>query len=182
MPDNIAQRAGQRLKFIGDLPVSARLAACKEFLRTEMERLRERHKAGASGITICNERAQIMDALLTHLFDYAAQSYQQARGAVPAPVTLVALGGYGRGELSPWSDVDVMFLFPTKTKPAEAKPLQEHLTNEILYILWDLGLKVAHSTRTIDDAFTEARKDILTKTALLQARRVAGSKKLYDTF
>ena len=75
------------------------------------------------------------------------------RGIVPAPVALVALGGYGRGELSPLSDVDVMFLFPTKTKPAEAKPLQEHLTNEILYILWDCGLKVGHSTRTLDEAF-----------------------------
>jgi [protein-PII] uridylyltransferase len=94
----------------------------------------------------------------------------------------VALGGYGRCELSPWSDVDVMFLFPTKTKPADAKPLQEYLTNEILYILWDCGLKVGHSTRTIDDAFAEARNDILTKTSLLEARRVAGSDKLYDTF
>jgi [protein-PII] uridylyltransferase len=83
----------------------------------------------------------------------------------------VALGGYGRGELSPLSDVDVMFLFPSKTKPADAKPLQEHLTNEILYPLWDCGLKVGHSTRTIDEAFVEARKDIQTKTALLESRR-----------
>jgi [protein-PII] uridylyltransferase len=182
MPANIAQRAREHLKFVGDVPVAARLAACKEFLRTEMAALRERHKAGTSGLAICNERADIIDALLTHLFDYALQTYQQKIGAVPGPVTLVALGGYGRDELSPWSDVDVMFLFPTKTKPAEAQPLQEHLTNEILYILWDLGLKVGHSTRTIDDAFNEARKDILTKTALLEARRIAGSEKLYDTF
>ena len=144
--------------------------------------LRERHKAGSSGVTICRERAQIIDAMLSHLFDYALTTYTQTRGPLPAPVALVALGGYGRSELSPWSDVDVMFLFPTKTKPAEAKPLQEHLTNEILYILWDCGLKVGHSTRTIDDAFAEARKDILTKTALLEARRIAGSEKLYDTF
>jgi [protein-PII] uridylyltransferase len=137
MPANIALRASERLKFTGDVPLSARLAVCKEFLRTEMAALRARHEAGASGLVITNERAQIIDALLTHLFDYALQSYQQLRGPLPAPVALVALGGYGRGELSPWSDVDVMFLFPTKTKPADAKPLQEHLTNEILYILWD---------------------------------------------
>ena len=182
MPAQIAQRASERLKFTGDVSVAARLAACKEFLRTEMAGLRERHQAGAFGLTICHERTQIIDALLTHLFDYALTTYVQARGPLPAPVALVALGGYGRGELSPWSDVDVMFLFPTKTKPAEAKPLQEHLTNEILYLLWDCGLKVGHSTRTIDDAFAEARKDILTKTALLEARRIAGSEKLYDTF
>ncbi len=182
MPAYIAQRARERLKFTGDVPVPARLAVCKEFLRDEMAGLRARHKAGASGLSICHERAQIIDALLVNLFDYALTTYAQTRGPLPAPVALVALGGYGRGELSPWSDVDVMFLFPTKTKPAEAKPLQEHLTNEILYLLWDCGLKVGHSTRTIDDAFVEARKDIQTKTALLEARRVAGSEKLYDTF
>ncbi len=182
MPALIAQRASERLKFVGDMPVAERLAACKEFLRTEMIGLRERHKAGGSGLTICHQRSEIIDALLTHLFDYALTTYAQTRGPLPAPVALVALGGYGRKELSPWSDVDVMFLFPTKTKPADAKPLQEHLTNEILYPLWDCGLKVGHSTRTIDDAFAEARKEILTKTALLEARRIAGSEKLYDTF
>ncbi len=182
MPAHIAQRASERLKFTGDVPVPERLAACKEFLRTEMIVLRERHVAGGLGLTICRQRSEIIDALLTHLFDYALTTYSQTRGTPPAPVALVALGGYGRSELSPWSDVDVMFLFPTKTKPAEAKPLQEHLTNEILYILWDCGLKVGHSTRTIDDAFAEARKEILSKTALLEARRVAGSEKLYDTF
>src|SRR4051812_41427212 len=182
MPAEIATRARERLKFTGDVPVPVRLAACKEFLKTEMAGLRARHEAGASGLTICHERAEIIDELLRHLFDYASLTYAQKHGPLPAPVTLVALGGYGRGELSPWSDVDVMFLFPTKTKPAEAKPLQEHLSNEILYILWDCGLKVGHSTRTIDDAFTEARKEIQTKTALLEARRIAGSEKLYDTF
>jgi [protein-PII] uridylyltransferase len=182
MPALIAQRASQQLDFVGYIPVASRLAKCKEFLRTEMAALRDRHKMGASGLTICSERAQIIDALLIRLFTYALQSYQDKHGTLAASVALVALGGYGRGELSPWSDVDVMFLFPTKTKPAEAKPLQEHLTAEILYILWDCGLKVGHSTRTIDDAFAEARKDILTKTALLEARFIVGSEKLYDTF
>ncbi len=182
MPANIPQRARDQLTFAGDIPVAERLAACKGFLRTEMTALRDRHRAGAPGLVICQERAQIIDALLGHLYSYALESYTRTKGPLPAPVALVALGGYGRGELSPLSDVDVMFLFPTKTKPSDAKPLQEHLTDEILYILWDCGLKVGHSTRTIDDAFNEARKDILTKTALLEARRIAGSERLYDTF
>ncbi len=182
MPAQIAQRALERLSFAGDVPVPVRLAASKEFLKQEMAALRERHQAGAKGLQICHERARILDALLTHLFDYALTAYAIQRGVKPSPVTLVALGGYGRGELSPWSDIDLMFLFATKTKPAEAKPLQEHLTNEILYILWDCGLKVGHSTRTIDEAFAEARGEIQTKTALLEARRIAGSEKLFDTF
>jgi [protein-PII] uridylyltransferase len=124
----------------------------------------------------------LLDELLRNLFTYALESFARIRGTAPSPVALVALGGYGRGELSPWSDIDVMFLFSTKTPPAEAKPLQEHLTNEILYILWDCGLKVGHSTRSIDDAFAEARRDIQTKTALLEARYIAGSEKVYATF
>ncbi len=182
MPDQIPARARAHLSFVGDVSVADRLAACKEFLKHENAGLRARHESGSSGLTIARERAQVIDALLGHLFDYAITSFAQKNGAPAAPVALVALGGYGRGELSPWSDVDVMFLFATKTKPAEAKPLQEHLTNEILYLLWDCGLKVGHSTRTIDDAFAEARKDIQTKTALLEARLVAGSQRLFDTF
>jgi [protein-PII] uridylyltransferase len=182
MSADIHQHARERLQFTGDLPVTERLAACKEFLKNETAAVRARHAAGESGLQVCHERAQTIDELLSRLFNYALESYARNRGPLPAPVALLALGGYGRGELSPWSDVDVMFLFPTKTKPAEAKPLQEHLTNEILYILWDCGLKVGHSTRTIDDAFNEARKDIQTKTALLEARLIAGSEKLYATF
>ncbi|PAW66933.1 MAG: [protein-PII] uridylyltransferase [Opitutia bacterium Tous-C1TDCM] len=182
MPANIPVRAAERLTFTGDVPVAARLAACKDFLKSETAALKSRHQSGTPGLTVCHERARIIDCLLVHLFDYAIAAYFRKTGAAAVPVALVALGGYGRGELSPWSDVDIMFLFPTKTKPAEAKPLQEFLTNEILYILWDCGLKVGHSTRTIDDAFAEARKEVQTKTALLEARRVAGSEKLYDTF
>ncbi len=183
MPATLPTRVATPLALDGDLPVPVRLAVCKAFLAVEMAALRTRHEAGASGLQICRERARIIDEMLTQLFACALQTYAaRPEGLPPAPVTLVAIGGYGRGELSPLSDVDVMFLFPTKTKPAEAKPLQEHLTNEILYILWDCGLKVGHSTRTIDEAFGEARREILTKTALLEARRIAGSGKLYDTF
>ncbi len=182
MPADIHQHASDGLRFVGEVPVADRLTACKEFLERETAALRARHAAGESGLQVAHDRAETIDELLIHLFDCALDSYARNRGPLPAPVALVALGGYGRGELSPWSDVDVMFLFPTKTKPSDAKPLQEHLTNEILYILWDCGLKVGHSTRTIDDAFNEARKDIQTKTALLEARLVAGSPKLYDTF
>jgi [protein-PII] uridylyltransferase len=182
MPDQIAHRASQALRFEGDVPVPVRLAACKDFLRSETQSLRTRHAAGSSGLTICRERALIIDSLLGRLFDQALASYRRIHGAEPCPVALVALGGYGRRELSPWSDIDVMFLFATKTKAAEAKPLQEHLTNEILYILWDCGLKVGHSTRTLDEAFAEARREIQSKTAMLEARHVAGSEQLYDTF
>ena len=75
-----------------------------------------------------------------------------------------------------------MFLFPPKTKAAATKPIMERLTQEILYPLWDCGLKVGHSTRTVDQVFVEARRDIQTKTALLESRLIAGSAGLFDAF
>lgn len=182
MPDTIQRRATERLHFAGNASVAERLEACKGFLRDEMAALRARHDQGASGLEIAHGRADLMDALLSRLFDHAMGLFRKRTGPPPAPVALLALGGYGRRELSPWSDVDLMFLFPDKTKPAAIKAFQEFLTQEILYILWDCGLKVGHSSRTLDQVFVEARKDIQTKTSLLEARFIAGSSGLYDSF
>ena len=182
MTGRLLQHARERLNFTGDVPVAKRLAACKTFLRLESAMIRMQHDAGQPGLKVAQARAAMIDALLAHLFDYAINTYTRLHGKLPSPVALLALGGYGRGELSPLSDVDIMFLFSAKTKPAVMKPLQEHLSNEILYILWDCGLKVGHSSRTLDDVFTEAHKDIQTKTALLESRLIAGSNGLYDTF
>jgi [protein-PII] uridylyltransferase len=182
MPGRLQQHARERLNFTGEVSTAKRLAACKTFLRLESAMIRMRHEAGDPGLKVAHARAAMIDALLTHLFDYAIESYVRAHGPLPSPVALIALGGYGRCELSPLSDIDIMFLFSAKTKPVAMKPLQAHLTNEILYILWDCGLKIGHSTRTLDEVFAEARKDIQTKTALLESRLVAGSQGLYDTF
>jgi [protein-PII] uridylyltransferase len=144
--------------------------------------IRMHHDAGEAGLRIAQARAGMIDEMLARLFDYALEAYRRARGEPPSPVCLIALGGYGRHELSPLSDIDVMFLFPAKTKPAVVKPLQEHLVNEVLYVLWDCDLKVGHSTRTIDEVFVEARKDIRTKTSLLESHLVAGPAALYENF
>lgn len=182
MPNRPPAPASEILAFGDDVPASERLAAAKAYLKSEQTALRFLHNANATGLAVVRARSRSMDELLVALFDYAVASFARIHGPLPMPVALVALGGYGRGELAPWSDIDVMFLFPAKTKAAQAKPLQEHLTQEILYLLWDCGLKVGHSTRTLDEVFVEARKDIQTKTALLEARHLAGSAALSDTF
>ena len=182
MVGRIHKHARERLNFQGDVPVAGRLAACKTFLRLESAMIRMHHDAGDAGLKIAQARAAMIDVMLAHLFDYSLDSYRRAHGELPSPVCLIALGGYGRHELNPLSDIDVMFLFPSKTRPATVKPLQEHLVNEVLYILWDCDLKVGHSTRTIDDAFAEAGRDIRTKTSLLESHLVAGAATLYETF
>ncbi len=170
------------LTFPENAAPAERLAACKSYLQAETAALRARHSAGGSGLEIARQRAATIDRMLVLLFDHALLNYQRRHGRAPAPVALVALGGYGRSELCPLSDIDVMFLFPSKTKLAEMKGFLEHLTNEILYPLWDCALKVGHSLRNIDEVFTEARKDIQTLTSLLESRLIAGSSTLYDTF
>jgi len=182
MSSRLLKHALERLDFVGEVPAAQRLAACKTFLQLEGANIRAQHEAGESGLAVVKARAAMVDVMLVHLFDYAVAAWNRINGSLPAPVCLVALGGYGRGELSPLSDIDIMFLFPSKVKLPVVKPLQEHLTNEILYILWDCGLKVGHSTRTVDDVFTEARREIQSKTALLESRMLAGSQELYGTF
>src|SRR5206468_10795689 len=94
-------------------------------------------------------------------------------------LALIALGGYGRGELNPFSDVDVMLLHQQR---AEVSPHLEEMVNQILYLLWDSGFKVGHSTRSIKEAIAQANSDMRTKTAMLEARFLAGDTDLAREF
>ncbi|HYC72600.1 MAG TPA: [protein-PII] uridylyltransferase [Opitutaceae bacterium] len=159
-----------------------RVAACRDFLSTEQARIRTLHARGASGRVVAQALAEETDRLLRALFEHALACWRARQGEPPSAVALIALGGYGRRELNPLSDIDVMFLFPAGASGPRLKPFQEHLTNEILYPLWDLKLKVGHSTRTLDEVFTEAARDIRTKTSLLESHFIAGTEPLYQSF
>ncbi|WP_199554648.1 [protein-PII] uridylyltransferase [Sandaracinobacteroides hominis] len=108
------------------------------------------------------------DATTTHLYGMVNPSTAQR-------ICMVAVGGYGRAEMAPYSDVDLMFLSPLRNTA-----WVEQVVEAILYILWDLGLKVGHSTRTIDDMIRMAKSDLSVKTALLEARYLWGDQELYD--
>ncbi|HZZ57421.1 MAG TPA: [protein-PII] uridylyltransferase, partial [Opitutaceae bacterium] len=180
MPETLASAGQETLHFSGLVPIAGRVAACRQFLKDRMAELQARHEQGASGLDVAHGRAEAIDAVLRALFDYAVTAGNDRPDLPVVAVALAALGGYGRGELSPWSDIDFMFLYPAKTRPAVLNPYSAFLAQEILYVLWDCGLKVGYSTRTVDQVFVEARKDMLTKTALLEARLVAGSAGLFD--
>jgi len=183
--DNLArlrQQAEAMLRPSEILTKAERLPWLKKFLQQEHERLFAAHRAGASGREITFERAQLIDVILEMLERFANQAYEAANGPLPIQTSLVALGGYGRAEMCPHSDVDLMFLFPQAVKPKVLESVQKVYTDEILYPLWDLGLKVGHSTRTIKEAIDEAKKDISTKNALLEARLITGSANLFQVF
>ena len=90
-------------------------------------------------------------------------------------MAIVAVGGYGRGTLAPGSDVDLLFLLPYKQTP-----WGESVVEFILYMLWDLGLKVGHATRSVDECIRLSRSDMTIRTAILEARYICGDKALFD--
>ncbi|MDP2277953.1 MAG: [protein-PII] uridylyltransferase, partial [Nitrospirota bacterium] len=90
------------------------------------------------------------------------------------PIALIAIGGYGRAELAPYSDIDIMFFAEDKT---DSKKVES-----VLYKLWDAGLTIGHCFRTPDECIAEAKKDLRTHTSLLEARFIAGDRELYNCF
>ena len=118
----------------------------------------------------------LIDSLLKVIFK---NSYFHSLGNKHYQFTLIAVGGYGRGELSPHSDLDILFLLPNKLRKNDTKKI-ENVIELILYILWDLGYKVGHSTRTIDDCIEKSRSDLTISTSLLEKRFVAGNNDIYD--
>lgn len=152
----------------------------KKFLKIEEHRLRLRHQYGGGGREICALRVELIDVLLGHIFDTAVSFAEQGKGASPTPLTVIALGGYGRRELNPFSDVDIMFLHDKNGSGISAYSTQ--VIEQILYLLWDVGFKVGHSTRSIAEAIDLANTDMLTKTAMLESRQLAGDPRLARRF
>ncbi len=152
----------------------------QKFLKIEEHRLRLLHQAGGGGRELCALRAELVDVLLRRVFSAATEFAQHEEGATATPVSLIALGGYGRGELNPYSDVDVMFLHDRED--SAVSPYVEQVVEQILYLLWDIGFKVGHSTRSIREAIAQANGDMLTKTAMLESRFLAGDEAVAESF
>ena len=177
--EKVLAHAESRLAATGTRRPTEVLPLYKKFLKVEEHRLRLKHQAGGGGREICARRAELVDILLRYVFGAAAATVR-GNGQTKVPVALIALGGYGRGELNPFSDVDVMVLHHHGV--AEISPHLQEMANQVLYLLWDSGFKVGHSTRSIKEAITEANRDMRTKTAMLESRFLAGDSELAQEF
>ena len=173
--EKVLAHAEQQLASQGKTSDSELLTLYKKFLKIENHRLRLKHYAGGGGLEIAQQRANLLDIVLRHLYDAAAEGKKAKQGM---GIALVAIGGYGRGELNPFSDVDIMFLHEAATMPPEIGAIIE----SILYTLWDVGFKVGHASRSIEGAIKQANVDMLSKTALLETRFIAGDAKLCNRF
>ena len=118
----------------------------------------------------------LIDQLIRVIHDHViGDVYRASNRSSGERLTVMAVGGYGRGEMAPHSDVDIAFLTPIKQTP-----WCEQVIEAMLYFLWDLGLKVGHSSRSLDDMVRMARSDLTIRTALLEGRYVWGDQPLYD--
>ncbi|MFO0334288.1 MAG: [protein-PII] uridylyltransferase [Pseudomonadota bacterium] len=154
--------AGELAAAPADAPATFRAA-----LERGDRELKERFAADEPVEPLVRDRAKLVDVVLT-------RAWAVHVGPHAKELALVAVGGYGRGELHPCSDIDVMVLLPKTENPAWQAALEKFLT-----FLWDIGLEVGHSVRTIDDCQRESLADISVATTLLEARLLAGPEPLY---
>jgi [protein-PII] uridylyltransferase len=135
---------------------------------------RDRLEAGAGGMETARLLSQTTDEVLTALYDYVTIHVVRASNPTEGErIALMAVGGYGRGALAPFSDLDLLFL-----RPYKATAHTESVIEYILYVLWDLGFKVGHASRTVEECIRYAREDFTISTSLLEARRLAGDEAL----
>ena len=139
--------------------IRAALAASHDDLKTRFE-------AGESVIDLVHARAAVIDEQLVRLW---------RRDLDTSGAALVAVGGYGRGELHPYSDVDVMVLLPDEVSKDAENALSAFIT-----ALWDVGLEIGHSVRTIAQCFEQAKADLTVATTLMEARLLAGPAALFE--
>ena len=155
-----------------ELPINA----LQGFRKKEELRLKLWHRGGGGGKEIAARRTELVDILLREIFSHTTE---KIHGDQELPGLMVsAFGGYGRKQLNPCSDVDITF-FHKGQKPTEE---MEKIISIILHALWDLGFKVGHATRSIKGALNQGNEDMMTKTAMMESRWLAGDRELFEEF
>ncbi len=152
------------------------IAPAKSTLAKGRAEIRRRFEATGNGAAAMREQCFLMDQLIRTLFDLVTEEiYPLPNPTSGERLAIVAVGGYGRGELAPYSDIDLLFLLPYKLTPHT-----EQVIEYLLYLLWDLGLKIGQSTRSVEECLRHAKSDLTIRTGLLEARYLWGEQALFD--
>ena len=153
-------------------------AALRDHYDAARDKAAARLTAGAPGVEVARMYSAAADEMLVALWRFTTETlYPSPNPTEAEKLSLIAVGGYGRGVLAPFSDLDLLFLRPWKTT-ARTETVAEFM----LYVLWDLGLKVGSSARSVDEALSLSRTDMTVRTALLEARPLAGDAALTEDF
>jgi [protein-PII] uridylyltransferase len=152
--------------------------ALRRFRKVGEARLRMLHRAGHGGLEVCEKRASLMDAVLRHLWGEMS-SHKDFEDMREVKISLVATGGYGRGQMNPCSDVDMLFLLPGNG--SEVPPSVVQFVPQFITLLWDGGFNVGDSsTRSVGETLRQANADNQVKTALIDSRLIAGDKEPFE--
>lgn len=156
-----------------DDPRAAVAAVLKETYAAARTRAERRLSAGAKGRDVARLYAAAADEMLGALWTVATKVLWPVSAVESERLSLVAVGGYGRRVLAPYSDLDLLFL-----RPAKATPRSEKVVEFVLYVLWDLGVKVGQAVRSVEECLALSRTDMTVRTTLLEARWLAGDEAL----
>jgi [protein-PII] uridylyltransferase len=155
--------------------------AALEVIRTNFAAAREQIKAGmdagiSPGVAVARTLSALQDTTIQVICDFATRHIYPAYNPTQSEhLAIVATGGYGRGLLAPFSDIDLLFI-----RPYKATPWDESVIEFILHMLWDIGLKVGHATRSITECVRLAIQDVTIRTSLLEARYICGDLELFE--
>ncbi|MDR3528051.1 MAG: [protein-PII] uridylyltransferase, partial [Rhizomicrobium sp.] len=168
---------GQRIASRDELRKEA-LVLVKGAFQNARSRIKDQVMMGTlHGLAAARQLSAVQDSVIQVLCDFAVKEfYPPSKKDASEQLTVVATGGYGRGELAPGSDVDLLFIRPFKPTSWD-----QHVIEFILYMLWDLGLKVGHATRSLPECVRLSKQDITIRTALLEARYLWGDESLYNS-
>ena len=181
--DTVALRAELTAIFRanGEDPAAAKphvIACLKSLLKTARTSARAQLDIDRNGRRCAAGLSEFQDELVKLVFDYKTTHVWRATNPSDAErMSIVATGGYGRGLLAPGSDIDLLFLLPYKKTP-----WAESVAESVLYMLWDLGFKVGHATRTVEQCVKLSQSDMTIRTSLLDARLIHGDRELFREF
>ena len=137
----------------------------RSYVQKARTALFEKHRAGAGGFEIAAAYSKMMDELICHLFATISKDFLRRYPTGNPQCAIIAQGGYGRSELNPHSDIDLLFIYSWKVSP-----FVEAVTEKLLYSLWDAGLQVGHAIRSISESMRLASTDNAVQSGLARLR------------
>lgn len=146
-------------------------------LKEEKEKIRAWHRGGAGGREVIQAHTCLVDEVIRHLIDALASIKPYSGLNILEEFALVAVGGYGRGELNPFSDIDLLFL-----RPAKIKKITDEYIRDLISIFWGIGLEIGHSCRSIKECVQLAKEDLTIKTSMIETRFLIGNQEQYEKF
>ncbi|MBO6813891.1 MAG: [protein-PII] uridylyltransferase [Rhizobiaceae bacterium] len=153
------------------------LTILKRVMKDGREAARQQLFEDGNGLACAWQISYLQDEIIRIIHDFAVSHVYRAQNNSSAEqLAITAVGGYGRGTLAPGSDIDLLFVLPYKRTP-----WCEQVVEYVLYMLWDMGLKVGHATRTIDECIRLSLEDMTIRTSILEVRFIHGTQELYKT-